>query len=118
MKRSSHPPPERAVRVGFTDDVCVGFADDTCVDFTDDACAGYDGFTVGVDALEAADFKVDAGELDEGFKVDPTLTGEEERAREGREAAAVGEEGRTSDGDTGRREARGDEGRPASEAED
>ena len=117
MKRSSQPPPERTARVGFADDAYVG-------------C---DVFPVAGDAFETAGLRVDVGELDEGFKAELALAGEEGRAREGRETAAVGEEGRaregretaavgeegrTSDGDTGRREARGDEGRPANEAED
>lgn len=96
--------------------------------FADDAYVACDVFTVADDAFETAGFRVDLGELDEGFKAELTFAGEEGReaaavgeegrAREGRETAAVGEEGRTSDGDTGRREARGEEGRPANEAED
>ena len=101
--------------------------------FADDAYVGCDVFPVAGDAFETAGLRVDVGELDEGFKAElafareegraregreTAAVGEEGRAREGRETAAVGEEGRTSDGDTGRREARGDEGRPANEAED
>ena len=86
--------------------------------FADDAYVGCDVFPVAGDAFETAGLRVDVGELDEGFKAELAFAGEEGRAREGRETAAVGEEGRTSDGDTGRREARGDEGRPANEAED
>lgn len=86
--------------------------------FADDAYVGCDVFPVAGDAFETAGLRVDVGELDEGFKAELAFAREEGRAREGRETAAVGEEGRTSDGDTGRREARGDEGRPANEAED